>query len=259
MNARRMCCFFAFLFIMTNAAMSITFAGSQTTTNSGWFVGASGGASWLSGSSNMTINNGYDTSPDTYSINSLDTTGNISAEAGYRFGRESRYLPYISWDLQYLHVFSSSLSGVVDEYSLPHYKNYNYQMNFDANDIHTLLKLDFYQFNRFMPYLEGGIGVGINTLAGYQEQPVTGIYPRVSPDFKSNTEVSFSYVVGTGLDFIISPHWWITLGYKYINQGNVTSGQRTDGFSSHTLDPGHIQNQMIFGGISYQFFNRLPE
>lgn len=255
MNATRKYYFSLFICTIAIVIMPVAVASGEATPNTGWFVAAQAGASWVSGSSSMPINNGFGTSADTYSIDSLPTAANVSAEAGYRWERQAAYLPYISLNIHYMHVFSSSLSGMVDEYSLPDYKNYNYQMDLSANNLHTLLKLDLYRFQRVMPYIEGGIGIGINSLSNYQEQPIVGIFPRVTPNFNNNRQVNFSYAVGGGLDFILSPHWWLTLGYQYINQGSTTSGVRTDGLASNTLHLDNIQKQVVFGGISYQFLS----
>jgi opacity protein-like surface antigen len=130
--------------------------------------------------------------------------------------------------------------------------NYNYQINASSNIFALLGKVDLYDFHSFDPYLTLGLGVANATLKGYQESPESGIIARVSPDYQSHTSSSFTYSLGLGVDYFITPKITASLGYEYADLGNIKSGDGTSTWSGSSLSFGKLTTHTVLLSVFYQ-------
>lgn len=96
----------------------------------------------------------------------------------------------------------------------------------------------FAQF--YHPYLMAGAGAAFNSASDFNvNMPPFITFTR---EYQSNTQTSFSFVLGFGLDYDLDQVFRIGIGYRYANLGNVE-------FGSATIDnvpvPGTFENKNI--------------
>lgn len=89
-------------------------------------------------------------------------------------------------------------------------------------------EIDFDLFSKpIFPYLEGGIGFSSNTFSNFVNPiSASSFTPPISP-FPNATTHSFSYMLGTGLNFMMTPCWLLSLGYRFHSLGDIKSGMLT--------------------------------
>ncbi len=227
-----------------------------------WIMGAGGGLSWINLPSNEYIENGIGIlapygvpapyNYDNYSVNAQQA-GIFQYFFGYRWHRSASCLPYYSLSAQYTHFFSSNVSGEVTQFSFPAFENYNYKMRYTA-DLFTLNgKFDLIDFHSFLPYLSAGIGAIFNHINSYDESPLSNVTPRMSPGYRGNSDVKLAGTLGAGLDFIVNNHYWVTLGYEHVFQGNIRSGPGVGLWSNSVLNLGNVKMDSVFLVLTANF------
>ncbi len=222
----------------------------------GWFFGV--GASYIFpslGNNRTTVSNGIATSPynlDTYSIHGPDNTNAYSFYGGYRFDRQTIWLPHYSLALRFQHVVMTQLKGSIQQYSLPIFTNYNYNMDVDSDIVNLEGKLDIYQYGRIAPYVSLGLGFASNTVSGYNEQALPGISARESPAYKRHSNTNSMYSLGVGFDYDFTEKTWASLGYEYANLGKSSSGSGIGSWAGQSLKVGTLSTQAVVLGIFYQ-------
>ena len=113
-----------------------------------------------------------------------------------------------------MYVSTTTVSGTVEQYTLPDFTNYNFKYDIQLLNILATLKLDLYRWKNLMPYVIGGVGLTNYSTSEYTEQALSGVTPRVSPAYGSNSGNNFSYLLGVGLDYAILENLWINAEYN---------------------------------------------
>ncbi|WP_133128498.1 outer membrane protein [Legionella nagasakiensis] len=76
--------------------------------------------------------------------------------------------------------------------------------------------------HRYFPYLIGGAGVAFNKAQDF----TTSIpdYLTVTPSYGNHSNMPFSYTIGLGLDYLLTPNISVGLGYRFSDLGTVKLG-----------------------------------
>ncbi|MFI4955132.1 MAG: outer membrane beta-barrel protein [Gammaproteobacteria bacterium] len=247
--------------LLLNALCShYSFAGNMGNTNvneNGWFLGLGGGWLWPSVNKSTTVPNGSYvlsiSNKDFYTINSPGSTGESSTYGGYRFALNNPTFPYFNLALRYQYLSNFNVNGLIEQYSLPRFNNYNYRLNLSSNIFTVQSTLDFYQYGPFSSYFSTGLGMGSSRLSGYKEQAVAGVIPRISPAYQNNTANNFTFNLGAGIDYQINPQVWVSLGYEYTNLGTINSNNGTGAnWTNEFLSLGTLTTNAIILGVYYQ-------
>jgi len=223
---------------------------------SGLFFGVSGSWDWMSNAGTAKVPNGSSASPpsdvDFYTISKPKSQGNFAFYAGYRFVRLKRFFPSISLAFRYSHLLHASVNGTVEQYSLPAFLNYNYTLNFNS-DIYTLqAMLELFRLGLLAPYVSAGIGFANNNIYNYNETAVSGVTPRVSPDFGTNNNFSFVYNIGAGVNFRITKKLIAALGYEHANLGKINGVGNGSDWTNQSLSLGTLKTNAVMLGFFYQ-------
>ena len=266
MSTCRLCyvfilCILGCFFLNANAAAIFKDSPLFTDSKNAWFVGVGGGKAFshLSKSSVSIANgSGYDPpyDSDLYTINRNHSTGLLQFLMGYRFHREAVFLPYISTFFQYQYYFSSNIKGTVEQYSLPEFLNYNYVQSYDTNQYMLMGKFDLFQVWKVLPYISGGVGVVSSSLDTYNETALPGVTARTNPAYRANTISQAAYTLGVGLDFIVTDHIWMTLGYEHLfphriaSADQITSADAMGSWSGTRLNYGNLSSNIVFLNIT---------
>jgi outer membrane immunogenic protein len=164
----------------------------------GAYIGINGGGGW--GRSDYNGSNKYDVSG-----------GLIGATIGYNW-------QFGTWVV--------GLEGDADWASIKGSGNASDTKN---NFLSTIRGRVGYSFDRFLPYVTGGLAVG---------------------NLKANDNRGFSadqtnagWTVGAGVEFAFAPQWTAKVEYLYVDLGNVDLGGRKTDFYSN----------VVRGGVNYRF------
>lgn len=241
--------------LMTSSLLLMS-APLYAATDSNWYFGLGAGNTWLDLPNSTQVFNGAFVPPpnnyDTYSIGNR-SSHMAQLQVGHRWHEDREYLPYYDADFQYRHTMNAHIKGNVDQYSLPNFVNYNYELSYEA-DMFTLNgKADLIEYKHVLPYIAGGIGAIVNHVHDYNESPYPGITPRINPNFGGNTTTSLALVLGLGLDFILTNNVWATIGYDHVFQGDLKTGEGSGSWSNTALNIGSVKMDTIFINFTANF------
>lgn len=166
--------------------------------------------------------------PDHYGTTTINDQPYFSLMAGYTWARPDVWLPYYSLGVQMAYTSTTTISGYIDQYSLPEFRNYNFDYEVSMLNIMGTAKVDIYRWQQLMPYLTAGLGIANYATSNYSETALSGVTPRVSPGFGNGSGNNFSYSVGVGLDYILLNNLWINAEYNYTNFGMVSTESGAD-------------------------------
>jgi opacity protein-like surface antigen len=213
------------------------------------FLGAGGGISWEHFSNSTTVSNGMPVpapfNQDLFSIETLKSA-NAQFDVGYRWVNKTIYFPYTNVYFQYRSYINNDISGSIEQFSLPEFTNYDYQMKYSADLLTINGKFDLLKCKKWMPYLSAGAGVIFNSVYDYTESPTAHVTPRTSPSYTTNNSSDLALTLGAGIDYIWTENIWITLGYEHVFQGSINSGPGLTTWSGTSLDFGNVKMDTVF-------------
>lgn len=108
-----------------------------------------------------------------------------------------------------------------------------------------------------LPYVSVGIGAAFNKTSKLRNtDPDT---PTFLETLKGKSKVSFAWQTGVGLDYYFASHWWLELGYRFVDAGRVETSSTvsgTDVSGEDEVNPffvNHLHLHEILLTIGYQF------
>lgn len=224
-----------------------------------WFVGAGGALNRMeTGNSFLQIHNSsnYGAPPsnqnDLFAVNTPNTNHSFFAYGGYTWAKKQTWLPEISVAMRYEYLSPVKISGGIDQYTLPGYDNYNYQMTASAHVLTLLSKLDLVTFGSFAPYVSLGLGIARDKLYNYQETPIGPVYFRPSPAFGNTTQMNFTFNLGAGLDYFVNDNISLALGYEHEDLGSLESGPGASQYQGQRLSFGSLTANRILLNAFYK-------
>lgn len=222
-----------------------------------WFSTAGIGKQFSQFDGFMTVNNNSGATPpfnqDIYTTKQHNQTILLLA-AGKRFSSSNRWVPFVSFGLNYQYSLTSNIGGQVFQYSSPAFENYSYHWTLNSNVLLANAKLNFIEFHGVSPYVNAGFGGAFNLMSGYTEAPLAGVTAvRDSPDFQDQWNIKFAYQVGMGVDYQITKPMILTFGYLYQQLGKMKSGHGTSSWSSQQLNLNSLNANSIFLSMTYVF------
>lgn len=220
-----------------------------------WLIAAAAGADFPFARDNIYANNGssmpspYDR--DTFTVKQ-DSNALLAFFAGRRWEQPGQWLPAASLALMYQHRFAGDAWGVISQNSLSEFTNYCYKWALSSDVLIASAKMNLYTKNHISPYVTGGLGVAFNH-ASYQESALSGVTPRISPDFSGNRN-QLAYNFGAGLDFRATKQVIINLGYLYQNLGGMPA-QGKGSWAGASLTLNSYATNEVLAGVTYLIEN----
>jgi outer membrane immunogenic protein len=93
-----------------------------------------------------------------------------------------------------------------------------------------------YTFDRFMPYLTGGLAIG--DIRAHQ------------PGYVGQDETNFGWTVGTGLEIGLFGTWTAKAEYLYVDLGDINCGL---GCGLLASDHASFTSHIVRGGLNFRF------
>lgn len=221
------------------------------------YISAGAGDMFNRVSGNNVLGTGDGWPDDNYVTNGITDQPYFALAAGYIWARPSDLVPFYSAGLKMTYVSTSTVSGYIDQYSLPEFRNYNFKYDIQLFNVMATVKADLYRWKNFMPYITGGLGVTNYYTSQYTETPTGGVTPRVSPGFGAGSGNNFSYTAGVGIDYAMMQNLWVNIEYNYFSFGNVgtDNGQNYATLTGTNYDNESLKHNLsatsIFLGLTY--------
>ncbi|KTD53539.1 Sporulation related domain protein [Legionella santicrucis] len=219
-----------------------------------WFVQLQGGVVFPLSQSNILVDNGSNFPPpanvDSYSVKQSNQ-GTIALTVGDRIATQSSLINHYTLSGRLQYVFSANVGDTIMQYSLPEFLNYSYDWKLSTLALTADTKLNLFNFSKFSPYVNGGLGVSFNEARSFDETALPGITPRVSPSYANHTLTQFTYHVGAGLDFSFVPNWLFSAGYEFESFGDFSSGKGQSTWAGESLRLDSYQANTLLFGVTY--------
>lgn len=225
-------------------------------TQENWFLTIGSGVQFSDLPSGMKVVNSNEATPpyntDFYSINN-DNSAVLTIFGGKRWQNRELWISSYSLGISWQYVFNNKINGQISQYSLPDMTNYNYSFNVNPNILLASGKINLLQYQRFSPYIQGGIGVAFINISNYKEKEFPGIIPRMSPDFGNTSLSNFAFNIGAGIDLPLNSQWIFSAGYLYQDIGSIHSNPGQGTWSNDALKIGSFHSNEILATLTYVF------
>lgn len=145
---------------------------------------------------------------------------------------------------------NTQLTGNVWEDADPNFNNFTY--SYKINQVRVAVKGRLFGLMYFgvQPYVSGSVGVGFNRAYDVTINPK--IFAEIAPPkFTPNTETSFSYTVGIGLQKTWSENWQLGIGYEFADWGNSHLGRASGQTLNQGLSLNHLYAHQLQFTVSY--------
>jgi outer membrane immunogenic protein len=177
----------------------------------GFYIGINGGGGW------------GDSKWD--SVGSFDVSGGmIGGTVGYNW-QAAQWVFGLEGDLDWAHINGSSTAACVAGCKTSN------------NWLATVRGRVGYSFDRFLPYITGGLAVG-NIKAS-------------QPGFTGGDDTNAGWTVGGGLEFVIAGSWTAKAEYLYVDLGHFNCGLAC----GNGINPDNVSfsSHLVRGGVNFRF------
>lgn len=144
----------------------------------------------------------------------------------------------------------SSLHGHIWEDADPRFDDFTY--HYDVQNTRYAAKGKFLvnTYRGWRTYLSGSAGVAVNTSHNFT---ISAIIPEAvpAPGFTSNTEMSFSYSLGVGIQHPLGEHWQVGAGYEFADWGKSSLGRSHCQTTDNGLGLSHLYTSEIVFFVNY--------
>jgi opacity protein-like surface antigen len=211
----------------------------------GWYLGANTGATFPQVDNDNFLATSAGWPNDQYRYSGANSAALLSLFGGYTWNTGRNWFPFYSLAASYSYVFPAKINGVIRQYSLPIFENYNFNYKVQRQTFLAIFKTDIYRWQNIMPFLTAGVGFSILKASNYTENPVPGVTARLSPGLGSHTNINVSYTFGAGLDFILQKNIVLSAEYQYGYFGHTATGAGIAGYTNQKLSTTLSANTLI--------------
>ena len=196
-----------------------------------WYINFAAAAGWPTKSSDYkTPSPATIKGTDNYSYQKSSARAVFSLGGGYEWQRNTQFwLPNYSLGLRYSYYAANKGTGIYNFAN--YYSRTDFTYKTQSQALLAVGKLAILDWHNIVPYVIGGVGFAFNRFSDYQDAPdmasKTGL-PKHYHTFTNKSSMSFTYLVGLGLDYQINRNWQLGLEYYYANLGKIKSGENMD-------------------------------
>jgi len=183
----------------------------------GFYVGINGGGGW--GTSK------WDAAPVSFDVSG----GVVGGTVGYNW-QFGTWVAGVEGDLDWSNIKGSSTAGAFCGSAACETRN---------SYLSTVRGRVGYAFDRFLPYVTGGLAVG-NIKAS-------------SPGLTSVDDTNAGWTAGAGVEFAVAGNVTAKVEYLYVDLGNITCGVGTACINGGVGNKVDFTTNMVRGGLNFRF------
>lgn len=147
-------------------------------------------------------------------------------------------------------IAGTTLKGDIWDDATPEFNNYTYQYTAHNMRYAFKTKLLVDVSHDFSGYASGSAGVSVNRSGGFSITPtVPGAV--AAPNFSPNTEMSFSYTLGAGIERALCEHWNVGVGYEFADWGRNSLARAPEQSLNNGLGMSHLYTNELLFSITY--------
>lgn len=170
-------------------------------------------------------------------------------------GGETTYYP---WALQIGIGFSQtwnfdSHGALLQGTDMPSATRYNYHYDILTRQVLVETKLLYHVIECYHPYIVLGVGAAFNEADGF----ATNVLPitTLTRQYGDNTQTSFTYTVGFGIDVNVIDSLRFGIGYRFADLGQVQLGHASFNTTrvAGTLSQNHLYTSEVLGQVTLLF------
>lgn len=240
--------FIASFVFLCSQSWAVTYKDLSTTTPAKrFYVSAGAGEMFPRVSGTNYLGTGGGWPDDHYTSSRVSNQPFALIAAGCTWLRKENWLPSYSLGFRLMYISSAIVSGYIDQYSLPEFRNYRFSYNAQLTNLLATLKADLYRWHNWMPYVLLSAGVAHFQTSDYKERALSDVTPRVNPGFNGTSGNNFAYQLGVGFDYALRKNLWVNIEYDYANYGTVSTGK---GVNYSTLTGANYDNESLRNKIA---------
>ena len=186
----------------------------------------------------------------TYRANTYKTKVVWGAALGKEFNLSSQ--KKIQFDLAYYHYGAFSRAGQVNQGAdVPSSDVFPYQFHLSSQQLLLETKILSTYHDFIHPYAQLGLGFSFNKANNYSVSIPD--FLTFSPLYLNNTQNTFAYNLGAGIDVDVTPHLRAGLGYLFSDSGKTSLGNGwiDDVPIAYTLKQRHFFTNTLLVQINY--------
>lgn len=170
---------------------------------------------------------------------------------GFSFGGQYTLNPelMVQLGLGYYRTQDFTAQGVVDQFHNFAYDNLNYEYKVKHQRIVIQSQVMTTMWDVVHPYVSANIGDGINSATGYNETPRIPSAVPMTPFADKRTQ-SLAMGIGTGVQFDLTQHIRLGLGYRFEDMGKARLGVSPAQNSSDTISAGNLYAHEVHAQFS---------
>ena len=147
------------LFCICTASWAASNQSLSNPNNGQFFVSAAGGYMFDSVQGDNHLNAGAGWPNDHYSVTGMSDQPYLFVGGGYQWNRDdTTWLPDYSFGIRFLYMSAATVSGYIDQYSMPEFRNYNYTYDTAIMNLMAVFKLGLVRWNNIVPFIMLGAG-----------------------------------------------------------------------------------------------------
>lgn len=249
---RTLCCC---LFLLSSQAWSTS--PSFPLTANHYYLNAGLGQAFYQVSGNNYLGTGAGWPDDFYHTNQINNQPYLAVSAIAAWDRNNEWIPSYGLGLRLMYGARATISGDIEQYSLPTLLNYHYDYGVTLFSTLLLGKATIYNWRGFLPFVLVGAGITNVHTCSYEEQALSGVTPRVSPGFNGDTSYNFTYQLGVGVDYQLNENTIVNVECDYLNYGTISTGHGNDytTLTGTNYDNESLSNKLttatLFVGLTY--------
>ncbi|MCX7117134.1 MAG: outer membrane beta-barrel protein [Legionellales bacterium] len=144
----------------------------------------------------------------------------------------------------------SAFSGNIWDDGNPIYNNFTYSYQIQHTHLAAKAKMLYAITDRILPWLSSSAGVGWNQANNFIDNP-TNCNTVITPFFTNHTQTSFTYTVGTGVQYALNLHWQLGVGYEFADWGKSQLGKASDQISNNHSTINHVYANGVLFNLTY--------
>lgn len=147
-------------------------------------------------------------------------------------------------------IAGNSISGHIWEDALPIFDDFTYKYNVKNTRYAVKAKLLEDIPYHLIGYASASAGVAVNKASSFSIYP---IIPEAvpAPSFSNNTEMSFTYSLGAGVEYPLSKNFQVGVGYEFANWGKNSLSRAPGQSLNNGLGVSHLYTNELLFSISF--------
>ncbi|MFO2970957.1 porin family protein [Legionella pneumophila serogroup 10] len=145
---------------------------------------------------------------------------------------------------------NAHLQGIIWDDADPEFNNHSYQYKIQHTRFAVKGKLLMDKGYWLIPWVSGGLGVGLNRAHEYSNTPL--IFEALpNPDFTNHTQTAFTYTLGAGVQKALNTHWQVGVGYEFADWGKSNLGPSFGQTLGSGLAINHLDTNGVLFNLTY--------